>query len=382
MLGGRPVVIAGGGVVGLSIAHHLALRGYPEIVLLERDTLASGTTAHGVGGVRQQFSSPINIALSRRAVDAFTTFDERLGAAIGYRQHGFLFLVDDPDAWVVFEGNAERQGVAGVPTQLVPAREVPELFPGIVLDGLIGASYCATDGSAIPAAVAGAFARHARAAGVRILEHTAVTGIERDGDGGVIAVRTDDGRFEAELVIDAAGPWAAEIGRLAGVELPIEPRRRQAMTIDAPDWLTPDLPFTIDYGSGAYVQPRPGEAACGGGDRFAPAGFSNEVDWTLAPMVLETLARRIPRLRGATVKRAWVGIRDMTPDDHAIVGPVAERPGFWVAAGFSGHGFVHSPVVGELLAEWLIDGEPSIDLAPLGLERLRAGDPVTEAAVF
>lgn len=382
VLRGGPVVIVGGGVVGLAIAYHLALRGYAEVTLLERATLASGTTAKGVGGVRQQFSSPINIALSRRAVDAFAAFDERVGGNIGYRQHGFLFLIDDPAHWTAFLAAVERQRAGGVPVQVLAPDDVAAVMPGVRPDGLIGATYCPTDGSAVPAAVAAAYAREARARGVRLLEGTALVGIERDAHGAIAAAQTTAGRFAAEVLIDAGGPWAAEIGRLAGVELPIVPRRRQAATIDPLPWLTPDRPFTIDLGSGAYVQPRPDGAAVGGVDRGAEPGFDETIDPAQLAALRAALARRIPALAEATIRRAWVGIRDMTPDDHAIVGPVPAVPGLWVAAGFSGHGFVHSPVVGEQLARWLLTGAPELDLGPLQLDRFAAGAAITEGAVF
>lgn len=382
VLHGGPVVIIGGGVVGLSIAYHLALRGHGAVTVVERHALGSGITSKGVGGVRQQFSSAINIALSRRAVDYFASFDERVGGTIGYRRHGFLFLIDNERQWAVFNANVERQRAAGVPVEVLAPEEIAAVMPGIALDGLIGATYCPTDGSATPALAVHAFARRARDLGARLLESTAATAIERDGTGAVAAVQTIDGRLEAEVVVNAAGPWAAEIGRMAGVELPIEPRARQAFAIDAPVGLTPDLPFTIDLGSGAYIQPRANEAVIGGIDRAAAPGFREEVDWSVTPPLLAALTRRMPALGSANIRRGWVGARDMTADDHAIVGPISAAPGFWVAAGFSGHGFVHAPVIGELLAQWLIEGAPDLDLSPLRFDRFQAGRAAPEAVIF
>jgi sarcosine oxidase subunit beta len=381
--GGR-VVIIGGGVVGLSIAYHLTVRGYRDVALVERRTLGSGATSKGTGGIRQQFSSRVNIVLSRRAVDYFAGFHDRVGESARFRQHGYLFLLDRADQLEVFRKSAAKQLEAGVPVRLLEPEEIPEVMPHVNVDGLLGASYCRTDGSASPEDVAKAFARGARIHGARLMENTTVTAIERDGHGAVVAVDTTRGRLAAEAVVNAAGPWAAEVGRLLSIELPIAPYRRQAFQISPLAWLDADLPLTVDLASGAYVHPRPGGSVIGGNDHNVRAGFDEEVDWTLVPALREALARRIPRMAEAEIIRGWAGLRDMTPDEHAIVGPVAAVPGFWTAAGFSGHGFMHSPVVGELLSEWLVDGTPTLDLSALRPERFDEGAGVgeTETTVF
>jgi sarcosine oxidase subunit beta len=216
------------------------------------------------------------------------------------------------------------------------------------------------------------------------MEDTTATAIERDAHGAVRAVNTTGGRLEAEAVVNAAGPWAAEVGRLLGVDLPIAPHRRQAFGISPLPWLGADLPLTVDLASGTYVHPRPGGGVIGGNDRNVRAGFDEEVDWGLVPALREALARRIPRMAEAEIIRGWAGLRDMTPDEHAIVGPVVAVPGVWTAAGFSGHGFMHSPVVGKLLSEWLIDGAPTLDLSALRPERFDEGTSAseTETTVF
>lgn len=379
--GGR-VVVVGGGVVGLSVAYHLAVRGYRDVTLVERRTLGSGTTSKGTGGIRQQFSSAINVALSRRAVDYFSGFGERVGVSAGFRQHGYLFLLESEEQLEVFGRNAAKQRAVGVPVEMLEPEEILEVMPHVEIDGLLGASYCPTDGSASPQAVAEAFAEGARAGGGRLMEGAAVTALERDPHGAVLAVETAEGRLEAEAVVNATGPWATEVGRLAGVELPISPRRRQAFAISPLPWMDAGMPLTVDLGSGAYVHPRPVGGVIGGNDRETPNGFDEEVDWGLVPALLKALARRIPRMIESEIKHGWAGVRDMTPDDHAIVGPVAAIPGLWTAAGFSGHGFMHSPVVGELLAEWLIDGAPSMDLSALRLERFSAEAGAFETTVF
>ncbi len=379
--GGR-VVIVGGGVVGLSIAYHLAARGYRDVTLVERRTLGSGTTANGTGGIRQQFSSPINVALSRRAVDYFVHFEERVGRAIHYRQHGYLFLFDCPEQLTTFRANVAMQQKAGVSVEILKTEEIAKSMPHVRLDGLVGASFCPTDGSARSRDVVGAFADRARRHGAQLLEGTVVTAMRRDTHGATCGVETTDGFIEAEVVINAAGPWAAEVGALCDLPLPIAPHRRQAFAVASLPWLTPEMPLTIDFGTGAYVHPGFDGAVIGGNDRDIDAGFDDEVDWSLVPSLKAALANRVPAMAKAVIIRGWAGLRDMTPDDHAIVGPVVTVPGFWLAAGFSGHGFMHSPVIGELLSEWLIDGAPSLDLAPLGFERFGHQKATAETAVF
>jgi sarcosine oxidase subunit beta len=375
--GGR-VVIIGGGVVGLSVAYHLVARGHRDVTVVERNRLGSGTTSKGTGGIRQQFSSEINILLSRRAVDWF----RRSADLVDFRQHGYLFLLDRPEHMDTFETNAAKQRAAGVPVSLLDPTEIPDVMPHVDTDGLVGASYCPTDGSASPRDLVAVFSSRAREHGASLREGTEVTAIERDAHGAVRAVRTDAGPIEADTVVNAAGPWAAEVGRLLDISLPITPHRRQAFEITPLSWLVPSLPFTIDLASGAYVHPGNDVGVIGGNDRDTAAGFDAAVDWGLTRPLMEALIRRIPAMAEAEITRGWAGLRDMTPDDHAIVGPVEAVPGFWVAAGFSGHGFMHSPLVGELIAEWLIDGVPGMDLGALGIERFEGGTSVSETAVF
>jgi sarcosine oxidase, subunit beta len=260
--GGR-VVIIGGGVVGLSIAYHLTVRGYRDVVLVERRTLGSGATSKGTGGIRQQFSSQVNIALSRCAIDYFAGFHDRVGESARFRQHGYLFLLNRAEQLEVFRKNATRQLEAGVPVRLLEPAEILEVMPHVNVDGLLGASYCSTDGSASPEAVVKAFARGALMRGARLMEDTTVIAIERDAHGAVSAVDTTRGRLAAEAVVNAAGPWATEVGLLLNIDLPIAPYRRQAFQISSLAWLDADLPLTVDLASGAYVHPRPGGGVIG-----------------------------------------------------------------------------------------------------------------------
>jgi sarcosine oxidase subunit beta len=377
-LTGRPVVIIGGGVVGLSIAFHLAEAGYPEVTVLERGLIGEGTTARATGGIRQQFTSEVNVRMVRDSVEFFAAFAERTGYPLDFHQHGYLFLLSTEQQLDAFRAAADMQRRNGVPTELLDPDEVLAINPRIRVTDLLGAAYCASDGSASPNDAVQGFARAARARGVRILQHTEVTDIDLV-DGSVSAVRTATGqRFEAEVVLIATGPQARRTGRLAGVELPVAPHRRQAFAIAPLPWLTRDLPLTVDLASGAYLH----SEVVGGNDRDVPEGTDTEVDWSLTGPLIEALVHRIPAMADASITRGWAGLREMTPDDHAIVGPVPAVPGLWTAVGFSGHGFMQSPAVGQQLSSWLLGGRPTLDLSPLRLARFAERELVIEGVRF
>lgn len=378
VLTGGPVVIIGGGVVGLSIAFHLAEAGYPEVTVLERDLVGEGTTARATGGIRQQFTSEVNVRMVRDSVEFFTRFAEHTGHPLDFRQHGYLFLLSTEQHRDAFRAAAEMQRRNGVPTELLTPDEVLTINPRIRVTDLLGAAYCATDGSASPNDAVQGFAHAARARGARILQHTEVTDIELV-DGAVRGVRTATGqRFDAEVVLIATGPGARRTGQLAGVELPVSPHRRQAFAIAPLPWLTRDLPLTVDLSSGAYLH----SEVVGGNDRDVPEGTDTEVDWSLTGPLIEALVHRIPAMADASITRGWAGLREMTPDDHAIVGPVPSVPGLWTAVGFSGHGFMQSPAVGQQVCGWLLDGRPSIDLGALRLARFAERELVVEGVRF
>ncbi|MGP4017049.1 NAD(P)/FAD-dependent oxidoreductase [Saccharopolyspora sp. 5N708] len=381
VLHGGPVVVIGGGVIGASVAFHLAERGYRDVTVLERGLIGEGATAHATGGIRQQFTSEVNVQLVRDSVEFFTHFEQRTGAPLTFRQHGYLFLLTDERQLTAFTAAAEMQRGHGVPAELLTPRDVRRLNPQIRVDDLLGAAYCATDGSASPHDAVQGFAKAARARGVRIRQHTEAVAIETSG-GAVSGVRTATGeRLAAELVLIATGPQARETGRLAGVELPVGPHRRQAFAIDALPWLSPDQPLTVDLGSGAYLHPETGGAVIGGNDRDVPEGTDTAVDWSLTEPLIEALVHRFPAMAEAAIVRGWAGLREMTPDDHAIVGPLAV-PGLWAAAGFSGHGFMQSPAIGDQLARWLLDGSPAIDLSALRIERFSTDQLAVEGVRF
>jgi sarcosine oxidase subunit beta len=382
MLNGGPVVIVGAGVIGASIAYHLTRRGYRDVTVVDRGRAGEGATARATGGIRQQFTSPVNAQLVRRSVDFFRAFADHTGAPLDFRQHGYLFLLTSERQREVFRAAVAMQNSLDIPTRLLRPDEVPDVFPQVRTDDLVGAAYCPTDGSASPTDATAGLLRTARAAGATVVEHHTVTAVRTGPGGRVTGVDTDAGRLPAEAVVLAPGPWAAEVGRLAGVDLPVSPHRRQAFAVAPMAWLTGSLPFTVDLTSGAYLHPERAGGIVGGNDRDTPAGTDTTVDWSLVEPLADALSHRIPAMAESRIVRGWAGLREMTPDDHAVVGAVPETPGLWVAVGFSGHGFMQAPAIGECLSAELLGLPSPVDLTPLRLSRFQERPTAAEAVVF
>jgi sarcosine oxidase subunit beta len=384
MTRGAEIAIIGGGVVGLSIAYHLASRGCRDICVLERGQIGQGATARATGGIRQQFSREINVRLSQESLKRFEWFEEEMGSSADFRQVGYLFLASRESDWAWLQEAASLQRSLGVPVELLTPDEAARLVPGLRTDDLLGGTFCAKDGIADPHAVVQAFARQVRRLGVRLLEGHEVAGIEL-GRGMVRGIRTRNSELiAASRVVNAAGIHARDVGLMAGIDVPVEAHHRQAFVAEPFAGLARSIPMTVDLRSGSYVHlERNGHIVLGGGDHGDRRGLDESLDWSLLPRLIEAVTHRLPALESARVLRGWAGLREMTPDELAIVGPVPQVEGFYLAVGFSGHGFMHAPAVGLLMAEMLLDGKAStIDISPLSLDRFRTGQLVPERAVF
>jgi sarcosine oxidase subunit beta len=379
---GDRVIVVGAGIIGVSIAYHLARLGHADVLILDRGLVGEGSTAKATGAIRQQFTSEINATLVRRSVAEFTRLPEETGEPFEFRQHGYLFLLSTGEQMRSFTAAVAMQNRLGIPSRLLTPGEVLDLYPQLSADGLLGGTYCATDGSGSPTDAARAYAQAARRLGVTIRTRCTVQGFRTGAEGQVRGVRTDAGDFEAELTVLAAGPQSKPLGRLAGTELEVSPHRRQVFVVDAPPWLHRDLPFTVDLATGAYLHPESGRGLIGGSDRDTEEGTDTTLDWELLPPLLTALTSRWPSLTSAQVVSGWAGLREMTPDDHALVGPVDSVPGLWTATGFSGHGFMQAPAVGEAVAQRLLTGRSDVDLDPLRPGRFAAGNAIAEAGVF
>jgi sarcosine oxidase subunit beta len=374
------VVVIGGGVVGCSIAYHLARRGQRDVLVLERDAVGAGTTSKAAGGIRAQFATETEIRFSLESRRVFETFAEEFGVDPGYTRIGYLFLIADEADLRGFETRMALQRGLGVDVRRLAPDDAARLVPGLRVDDLIAAVWGPDDAMAGPAEVTDGFARRARALGARIVEGVEVTAIERDG-GHVRAVRTAQGTVATPVVVNAAGPAAARVARLAGVTVPVHPRRRHIFYTEPFPELPGPVPLTTDRRSGFYFRKEldalllsPGDVTDVGDDLVAP------VDWSMVEDVVPKAIHRLPVLERARIAGGWAGLRPLTPDDHAIIGPAPGVEGFFLAVGFCGHGFQHSPATGRLVAEWLLDGAPSMDLSLFDPRRFTTGRAVAHDA--
>ncbi|HEX9269557.1 MAG TPA: FAD-binding oxidoreductase [Candidatus Limnocylindria bacterium] len=373
------IVIIGGGIVGTSIAYHLARRGSGRgVVLLEQDKLGSGTTSAAGGGIRSQFSTEINIRFSLESVAAWRRFEEELGLPADYREIGYLFLAQTAEEREMFKRNVALQNRFGVPSRFIEPGEAATLVPGLRVDDLTGATYSAEDAVAGPNEATQAYARRARDAGVEVREGVTVTGITTSS-GRVRGVETSSGPIAAGMVVNAAGPWAGQVGKLAGIEVPVTPYRRTTFVSEPFDGLPATFPLILDLHVG-WACRREGQSIQMSGRRDQHSSFDRHVDWDGLARSAELAQHRLPALAGARFgKRASAGLYDVSPDNHAIMGQAPDLEGFYLACGFSGHGFQHGPATGRLMAELLLDGRTTgIDIAPLAIERFRTGSTLAE----
>ena len=362
------VVVIGGGVMGLSSAYHLALAGVTDVVLVERGSLGEGSSSRAAGGLRAQFSDEVNIRLAMRSMETFRTFADDFDQDIDYHEVGYLFLLDNEADVATFTANVALQNSLGVPSRIIDVAEARRLSPLIETDGLLAAAFSPTDGHCTPESVVLGLARAARRAGVRIVTSCAATGVEVS-DGAVVAVQTDRGRIGTTGVVCAAGAWSAVVGEWAGVDLPIRPLRRQIAVSDPVEGLDPDTPFTIDFSTSFYFH-REGRGLLLGMPESADV-WDHDLSRSLGWMdhLAAAIAHRIPRIGDIGIDQGWAGLYEMTPDHNGLIGAADEVSGFLYAAGFSGHGFMMGPAVGEVIRDLYLGRTPSIDVTALSASR-------------
>jgi len=367
------VVIIGGGVMGVSTAYHLAAAGMRDVVVLERDELlGQGATGRCAGGVRYQFATKINIRLSLASLPMLERFPDEIGVDPLYRPCGYLFVLTSPNDVTAFRRNAALQRSLGVDTLWLEPDEIRRRLPLMHFEDALGGTFHAKDGLADPNSVVQGYAARARSFGVRIFTGCRAIGIGLSGDR-VVAVETPSGRIGCRHVVNAAGPWLAPIGALAGVKIPVEPIRRQMATTTPIPELPADFPFTIDFAQSLYFH-REGDGLLTGMSNPAQAtGFDQSIDSEWEVAALDAAAQRMPALENAGRLAAWAGLYEVTPDAHPIFGPTSTE-GFWVVGGFSGHGFMHGPIAGKLMAEFLTLGHAvTVDVSQLDLKRFTEG---------
>ena len=349
-------VVVGGGVVGCSIAYHLARRG-ATVVLVERDTLGSQSTGRCAGGVRRQFSSSANVVMQQLSVELLAGLEAETGVDPEFRHIGYLFVLTSDKQVEDFRRFLLMWHETGVTdARWLEPREVRELAPLIQGDDIMGGTFCPSDGIASPHAVTLAYAAAARRLGVKFIEGVEVDGIVQQA-GRVQSVRTTAGEISTSAIFNCAGAWARKVGALAGVDIPIEPYPRNIFVTNPMPDVSRRHPMTIDFATSFYFHPEGDGLLFGMGMADEQPSFDTTVDWGVLDAMADVIDRRAPRLGTAGIQTAWAGLYEMTPDHQPILGPVDSVEGFWCACGFSGHGFQQAPAVGYLLAQWF-SGEP------------------------
>ena len=372
------VVIIGGGVMGASTAYHLALRGQKNILLLEKDEFfGQEATGRCAGGVRYQFSTEINVRLSLKSLPMLERFKEETGQEINFRRCGYLFVLTQPEDVKTFQHSLALQQGLGVKTEWLSPDEIHRRLPLMRFEDALAGSYNPQDGLVDPNSVVMGYIGAAQRLGVQCLTNVEVTGIQVAA-GRIAAVDTNQGRISTRQVVNAAGPWAGLIGQMAGVAIPIVPLRRQIMTTTTLPEVPQDFPFVLDFAQSLYFH-REGEGILTGmSNSNEEAGFDQTVDDAFEMVNLEAAIARMPCLEKASMLSHWAGLYEVTPDAHPIYG-IAPVDGFYIVAGFSGHGFMHGPISGKLMTECILDGKfLSLDVSVLDLARFSEGRQIRE----
>lgn len=367
------VVVIGGGVMGVSTAFHLAEAGVTDVLLLDRGPLGGGSTCKAAGGVRAMFSDAVNIELGRRSLEAFARFGEHPGQEIDLHRVGYLFLLDAQEDVDAMTAAVALQNAHGVPSRMIAPEEARRLSPLISTDGLLAAAWSPTDGHCTPESVVLGYATGARRLGATVLPHCGVTAVQVVG-GEVTGVVTERGTVATSTVVCAAGPWAQQVAATAGVDLPVTPLRRQVVLTEPVPGLPPDLPMTIDFSTSFYFHGEGRGLLMGMSDPDEQPGFSVERSDAWLPRLAEAVARRAPALADVGLAGGWAGLYEMTPDHNALIGESPDVSRFLYATGFSGHGFLMGPAVGEVLRDLVLQRPPPVDVRTLSAERLLVDD--------
>jgi sarcosine oxidase subunit beta len=354
------VVILGGGIMGTSIAYHLAESGVRNIVLIERHVLGSGSSAKPLGGVRATFSDPGNIRLGQRSLEAYERFGEKFRTDIGLRQVGYLFLCRNEAELLQVEDSTHIQNRLGGSSRMVSPDEAHRINPFLDPRALTAASYSPRDGFAQPSKVVQAYAEAAQELGVTICQDTEILDIDATG-GAVRAVHTNRGSIRTSTVVCAAGAWSTRLGAMAGVHLPIEPVRRQIGMTPQGARPLPTVPFTLDLSTTLYFHNYLNGMLLGISNQDQEPGFCREFDYQWLPAFNRAAEVVVPSLAHQELEVGWAGLYENTPDHNAMIGSSDTVDGFMYATGFSGHGFLQGPAVGELVRDMYLGRESFMD---------------------
>lgn len=372
------IIIIGGGVMGASTAYHLATRGQKNILLIEKEEFFGlGATGRCAGGVRYQFSTEINIELSKKSLPMFDDFKEEIGQDICYQKCGYLFALTRPEDVDYFRHNVELQHRLGVQTEWLTGEEIRRRLPLMRFDDALAGTLNVNDGLVDPNSVVIGYINSALRLGVVAVNNVEVTGI-KVVSGEVYGIITTQGEVSSHVIVNACGPWSALIGNMAGVSLPITPIRRQMLTTSSLPQIPHDFPFIIDFARSLYFHREGDGLLTGMSNQDEKPGFNQNIDEEFELINLEAAISRMPLLENAGLSSHWAGLYEITPDAHPIFGSTPVK-GFLVVTGFSGHGFMHGPISGKLMSEFILDGKyESLDVSTLDLNRFEENRMIKE----
>ncbi len=363
------IVIIGGGVMGASTAYHLATRGQRNILLLEKeDFFGLGATGRCAGGVRYQFGTEVNIRLSLLSLPMLERFKDEIGQVVDYRKTGYLFLLTNQQDVDTFKNNVALQNQLGVQTQWLSGDQIRQKLPMMQLEDVIAGSYNPKDGLVDPNGVVMGYISAAQHMGVKAFTSCPVTAIHQQS-GRVTGIEAGGQLVSTPTLVDATGPWSGQTGKLAGLQVPVSPIRRQWLTTTAIPEIPFDFPFVIDFAQSLYFHPEGPGLLTGMSNPGERPGFNQNIDpaWELVHM--EAAVKRMPLLETVGLTSRMAGLYEVTPDAHPIIGKTP-LSGYYLICGFSGHGFMHGPIAGKLLSEIILDGQAStLDISMLDLAR-------------
>lgn len=375
------VVIIGGGISGVAIAYNLAKKGVRNVAVIEKGYLASGSTGRCGAGIRQQWGTEMNCKIAKFACELFENANEELeyDGDIEFKQGGYLMISSTEKEHEQFKKNVELQNSLGIPSRLLNLEEAKEIVPFLNTDGLISATFCQKDGHLNPFHTTEAFARAAERLGVKIYKFTEVTDIVIE-NGKVKGVKTTKGDISTNTVVNGAGGYSQAIGKMAGIELPVYSERHQILVTEAIEQVLG--PMVMSFSLNLYCQQVPhGGLLMGRGDEGEPRDLRITSGWHFLEEMAKTITGILPPLKNARMIRQWAGIYNITPDRQPILGPVDGVEGYYLAVGFSGHGFMFGPATGVLIAESILGEETTLPIDMLHLNRFERGELIFEPSV-
>ena len=381
------VVLIGGGIVGSSIAYHLVSAGCKNVLVLERETTqGKGSTGKSMGGVRAQFSTPVNIQMSLYSIRFYASFEERLGYPCDYRPQGYLFCATSDKHIAYLRANYEKQVAMGLKNvRLVGGDEIRSMFPQMRGDDIVGGSFCSTDGFVDPYSAMIGFMTWASDHGAILWKNATVQAITSQDANSGFEIETTRGKVSTRMVVNCAGAWSAEIANMVGIKLPVEPLRRMLVPTEPFDQFPHTAPMIIDMSNGFHFRPESRGFLLAWNDPEETPGYKTDFEPSFIEKILTRAADRVPAFENLAVnpKRAWAGLYEMTPDHHPILGESPEVPGFFFANGFSGHGVMHAPATGKILSDLILFGKTDlIDASLLNFSRFAEGRTIHETAVL